>query len=200
MKYLQMIIVCVCLALCMSARAEAHKVNIFAYVDGDTIHTSSGYSKSRRVESGTVEVRDAATGKVLLTGTTDPQGQFSFPVPEQAREGRMDLELVILAGEGHRAVWKMPYTEYNPSSNVENSPQESVETSVGADSGSADVPTADLERIVRRVVREEVSGVKQMIADMRDEDPGMSEVAAGIGYLLGLAGLVAWFRSRRPRS
>lgn len=208
MNYLRMILICACVSVCMAPRAEAHKVNIFAYVDGNVIHTSSGYSKSRRVQSGTVEVRDSATGKVLLTGTTDTQGHFSFPVPEQARSGHMDLDLVILAGQGHRGVWKMPYEEYNSSSNVENSTgklventnADGVETTVGSGDNDVAVSRGELEDVIRQVVREEVGGIRVMIADMRNEDPGLPEVLAGIGYLFGIAGLIAWVRSRRPRS
>jgi nickel transport protein len=54
--------------------------------------------------------------------------------------------------------------------------------------------------VIRQVVREEVGGIRVMIADMRNEDPGLPEVLAGIGYLFGIAGLIAWVRSRRPRS
>jgi nickel transport protein len=120
----------------------------------------------------------------------------------------MDLDLVILAGQGHRAVWKMPYGEYISSSNVENPTVKvvenhipaSVETPVGSGDESSAASINNLESMVRRVVREEVGGIRVMIADMRNEDPGVAEVLAGFGYLFGLAGLVAWFRSRNHRS
>mgnify|MGYP000324329977 CR=1 FL=1 len=186
-----------CFVFCLCARAEAHKVYIFAYVDGNKIFTSSGYSKKNRVQNGTLEVQDAASGKVLLTGTTDVKGDFNFDIPEEARAGHLDLNLVILAGEGHRAVWKLPYAEYAADATVENSAEPAVETAVGDAGETVDVSDQRLERLVRRAVHSEVSGLKRMIAEMHDEDPGIKEVIAGIGYLIGIAGLLAYVRSRR---
>jgi len=79
------LIIAVCLALaatlCMAAVSEAHKVNIFAYVDGDRIVTDSGYSRTKRVYDGEVEVYDAASGALLLNGKTDTEARFPLVIP-----------------------------------------------------------------------------------------------------------------------
>lgn len=191
------------LLLAFPAVAHAHKVNIFAYVDGNTIYTDSGYSKSRRVQGGTVEVRDANSNELLLTGTTDDKGHFSFPVPKKALENKLDLALIIDAGVGHRGEWLVKYDEYagevadasaaEPDSDQGTTP-ETVEQS-GAESASVDM--GQLEKVVRRVVRDENASLKRLFAESRNEDPGFKEIFAGLGYLIGFAGILAYFRSKR---
>ncbi len=82
--------------LCRPPAAMAHKVNVFAYTEGDTVYTESYFPDGRPVEKGTIEVFDAAHRK-LVEGKTDSEGRFSFPLP-----GRQDLTIVINASMGHR--------------------------------------------------------------------------------------------------
>lgn len=82
--------------LFVAAPALAHKVNIFAYLEGETVHTESYFPDGRPVAAGTIEVLDE-TGRTLLEGKTDPAGKFSFPLP-----ARQDLTIVINASMGHR--------------------------------------------------------------------------------------------------
>jgi nickel transport protein len=77
--------------------ALAHKVNIFAYVEGNTIYTESYFPDGAKVELGNIEVFNNA-GEKLLTGTTDKEGKFSFPVPAK----KEDLNIVINATMGHK--------------------------------------------------------------------------------------------------
>lgn len=76
--------------------ADAHKVNIFAYVEGGTVYTESYFPDGRAVEKGTVLVYDSKQ-VLLLQGTTDTEGLFSFPAPAPD-----DLTIVIEAGMGHK--------------------------------------------------------------------------------------------------
>ncbi len=85
-----------CLLLLPLPSAWAHKVHIFAYLDGETVYTESYFSDGRPVAQGTIEVRDG-DNQPLLTGTTDPQGFFSFP----AITGK-ELVITIIAAMGHK--------------------------------------------------------------------------------------------------
>lgn len=76
--------------------AWAHKVNIFAYVEGGKVYTESYFPDGRKVEGGTIEVRDASGAK-LLEGRTDSQGLFSFPLPKKE-----DLTIILDATMGHK--------------------------------------------------------------------------------------------------
>lgn len=82
---------------CATHPALAHKVNIFAYIDGSIVYTESYFSDGRPVIKGKIEVIDHAK-QLLLRGTTDKQGFFTFPLP--TNEG--PLIIVLDAGLGHK--------------------------------------------------------------------------------------------------
>ena len=80
-----------------AALVFAHKVNIFAWADNGTINTESYFPDGKVIQNATISVFDSKQ-KLLLTGKTDSQGMFSFPVPK-----RDDLTIVLDASMGHRA-------------------------------------------------------------------------------------------------
>ncbi|MBT8359921.1 MAG: carboxypeptidase regulatory-like domain-containing protein [Deltaproteobacteria bacterium] len=75
--------------------AWAHKVNIFAYVDADTVYTESYFPDGRPVIHGTIEVK-TEKGTIVLKGQTDDQGLFSFPAIK-----KQFLTITIKASMGH---------------------------------------------------------------------------------------------------
>ena len=93
------------LVLGLSQMAQAHRVNIFAWVEGSVVMTESGFSNGNKVQQGEVTVFDARSGEVLLQGRTDTKGRFSFPLPQAGREH--GLRIRIDAGSGHRNEWHM---------------------------------------------------------------------------------------------
>ena len=50
------------LALLLCAGANAHRVNIFAWIEGDQVVTESKFSSGSRVQKGAVTVKNAADG------------------------------------------------------------------------------------------------------------------------------------------
>jgi nickel transport protein len=76
--------------------AQAHKVNIFAYVENGKIYTESYFPDGRKVEDGTIEVFDSQNQKVA-EGKTDKQGKCVLPIPQKD-----DLTIVINASMGHK--------------------------------------------------------------------------------------------------
>ena len=94
----------VCLGLiALASPALAHRVLVFAFAQGDTIHTESNFVGSGAVQKGEVQVQDKDTGKVLVTGTTDEQGKFAFKIPPEAVSQRLDLLIIVGASWAIRA-------------------------------------------------------------------------------------------------
>jgi nickel transport protein len=85
--------------------ALAHKVNIFAWVEGDTVHTESYFPDGRMVYNGTVSVYDSEDS-LILKGVTDEEGLFSFPAPKGD-----NLTIVLDASMGHRATYHLSAEE-----------------------------------------------------------------------------------------
>lgn len=83
--------------LFVSTPCMAHRVNIFAWVEGDTVFTESFFSGGSKSICSRIDVFDPE-GEMLLTGKTDNEGRFSFKIPKKT-----DLTIVLNASEGHRA-------------------------------------------------------------------------------------------------
>jgi hypothetical protein len=84
---------------------HAHRVNLFAWIEGDTVYVESKFSGGRGVIAGKIIVSDSE-GTELLSGTTDENGEFSFKVPKKT-----DLKIVLEAGTGHRTEWTIAADE-----------------------------------------------------------------------------------------
>ena len=95
---------CLLLALIVTP-VWAHKVTLFAYVEGDKVFTESYFPDGKKVEGGTVQVLDAK-GVPLVQGTTDSQGQFVFPLPKKG-----NLTIVLDAGMGHKNSYLLSESE-----------------------------------------------------------------------------------------
>jgi len=194
---------CIALAatLCLADVSSAHKVNVFAYVDGNTVVTDSGYSRSKRVHDGLIEVYDVTTGAMLLSGSTDTNGKFDFEIPAEARASQSDLRILLKAGTGHQAEWTVKFNEYGAAKGpfAPEKADHGHMAVAASDAGKSDVAsvpavdTAEVEVIVRR----ELEPVKRMLAELSQSGPGVTEIVGGIGYILGLFGIVAYMKSRK---
>lgn len=74
---------CLAFALLCQTPAMAHRVNVFAFVEGGEVVVECSYSKSKRVNKGQITVFDRDSGATLLQGTTDEEGLFRFPFPSR---------------------------------------------------------------------------------------------------------------------
>lgn len=105
MKRLYFILIFVFVSLLVCTNAMAHKVNLFAYVEGGKVFTESYFPDGRTVENGKVLVFDSQDKK-LLEGVTDKDGLFSFQIPKVD-----DLNIVLEATMGHKNNYKLKKAE-----------------------------------------------------------------------------------------
>ena len=192
-----------CMALCLvfagAPFASAHRVNIFAFVDGDAVQVECGFNRSQKVKQGTVEVFDATTGVQLLQGTTDDNGVFRFPVTAELRKAGHDLNIRIIAGEGHQNDWTVAADELASSGTpkaVAVAAAEVPATPASLVAGQA-APSAEIERIVDAALDAKLSPIKRMLAEQTEAGPNLRDIIGGIGWIFGLIGVAAYFR-RRP--
>ena len=164
-------------------------------------------------QAGDLEVFDATTGALLLQGTTDDNGVFRFPVTAELREAGHDLNIRIIAGEGHQNDWTVAADELassgtpkavavaaaevpaTPASLVAGQAAPSAAAPVAAVSGGA--TPAEIERIVDAALDAKLSPIKRMLAEQTEAGPNLRDIIGGIGWIFGLIGVAAYFR-RRP--
>jgi len=188
------IIVLLCL-LAFPPRAAAHKVYLFAWVEGDTVYTDSYFPNKSKVIGGRIEVYDPA-GNRLLEGQTDENGAFSFKGPQKT-----DLRIVLEATMGHKTEFTMKAEEFGGEAQEATTPAEPTPEGDGSRAQSSSgvlVDVAEIRRVVDESLDLKLKPVLRQLAKLREEKgPGLTEAVGGIGYIVGLMGLVLYFRSRK---
>jgi len=188
-------------------QAYAHGVYVFAWVVGDTVYVESKFSGGKKVNAGKIIVKDPH-GVELLSGTTDDQGEFSFKVPR-----RTELKIVLLAGAGHRAEWTIPVSEIDLSDkkevpiqkeNTDTSALTSVKTEVETNVAEKMEPLSgltekDLRLAVEEALEKKLQPVMKMLAESKQQGPTAKDIFSGIGYIIGLVGIVAYIHSRKKK-
>lgn len=189
---------CCCLGLLLGLlvmvhAAHAHRVVVFAWVEGGTVHTESKFSGGKRVQGGKIEVYDDQDTK-LLEGTTDAQGRLSFPIPK-ARQ----LKVVLTAGMGHSNHWVVRADELgdipsapSPGPGDHTSPSSPAVISQPANPTSLNAQT--VEQIVERALEKKLAPLKAQLAE---QSWGLRDIVAGIGYIIGLMGLASYIHYRK---
>ena len=174
--------------------ALAHKVYLFAWVEGDTVYTDSYFPGKKKVINGPIKVFDPS-GKQLLEGKTDENGQFSFKIPQ-----RTDLRIVLEATMGHKTEYLLKAEEV---SGIEVKPDAEKETAKLQDSSPGSVQTADMEQIriiLEKAIDDRLKPIVRMLARLQEErGPGLTEIIGGIGYIFGLMGIALYFKSRKKK-
>ncbi len=188
----------VCL-LFLPLQAQAHKIHVFAWVSGNTITVESNFSRNRPLLNGKVTVLDNTTQTILLQGTGDEQGIFTFPVPPRAKETAIDLLIVVSGGEGHQSSWLIPAAEYlsdSPPAVPDTHPPTSSTGQTTTPSAETALENAELKQMLQKLLEQELAPIRRSLAMAENKPPGFRDIMGGIGYLVGLAGLIAWLRNR----
>lgn len=174
----------------MSAPALAHKVTIFAWVEGDRVFTESKFSGGRRATRAKVAVFGRA-GTQLLEGKTDEKGAFSFRIPKLT-----DLRIVLNAGTGHRAEWTITESEIRQAGYQEGIQGAGTSRQVSGDLG---LRVEEIQELIDESLDRRLTPIVKMLAELQAKGPSMTEVIGGIGYIVGLMGVALYFLSRRKK-
>ena len=180
-------------ALPMVSKVWAHKVNVFAWVEGDTVFVEGYFPGGKKSRDSLVEVFNPA-GTKLLEGRTNETGEFSFKIPE-----RTDLKIVLTASMGHKNDFTISASDLGGSGSLPSSePAKKHVHSVGES-----VPVSNdihqLETIIDEALDRKLAPVIKLIRDKRKEGPTISQIVGGIGYIFGLFGLVMYLKSRNKK-
>jgi nickel transport protein len=207
----------VCILLLFSfflAPADAHKVNIFAYAQDGRVYAEGYFVDGSKCKNSVIEVLDGKTGVKLLEGKTDDNGQVSFGIPHVT-----SLKLILRAGEGHQNEYFMSEEEVRKAmpaakkqaekkgeKQAERGKKDASEKEQPKDNLPADaqkvvrteVPSEDLEAAVGKVVDSKLQPVLKILLELQERTgkPGLTEILGGIGYIIGILGIIAYFKGR----
>jgi nickel transport protein len=202
MRYVGIAVIFIFAAMSAPVAAHAHKVNVFAYAEGGMVYTQSYFADGGPCVDSKVSAHDV-DGKLLVEGKTDGEGSFEFAIP-----GPGELKVVLHAGEGHGNEYTLSAAEI---AGALGDPVKVIEAdepkSAPVDEPMADEPavvTVDAdEEIIRRIVREDLDKkmrpVNSQLMDIKAavDRPGMTETVSGIGYILGILGIILYLRSKK---
>ena len=198
-KGCQFLVMGVVLLILVPALARAHKVTVFAWVEGDRVYTESKFSGGRVAKDARIEVYNAA-GEKLLEGRTDDEGKFAFKPPRPE-----DLQIVLIAGAGHRNEWRLSAEEFTDAgAAAASSPAASVVETAPSQSGSLESPPSgtitlspgEFQALIEQALDRKLAPIMHRLVAL-DQGPSLSDIIGGIGYIIGLVGLAAYFNSRR---
>jgi nickel transport protein len=168
----------------------AHKVTIFAWVEGDTVFTESKFSGGREATGGQILAFDRE-GKQLLEGKTDNKGEFSFKIPKLT-----DLRIVLNAGMGHKAEWRIPESEIKEAGGVSEK-KRAGESSQPIDGG---LSKEEIKKLIEESLDRKLGPIVRMMTESQSKGPSVTEIVGGIGYIFGLMGVAIYFKNRGKKA
>lgn len=172
---------------------QAHGLRLFAAFDGSEAAGSVYFVGGGVFPAAPVEVRDQE-GAVVARFTADAEGRFRFR-PSAAGVYQLSVD----SGDGHRAEFRLSVPAAGQAAGQTESggatiapvPVEMAEGSAGAFSPAQ---TALLEQAVARQLaplREEIAAYESKVR--------LHDILGGIGYILGVFGLLSLILARRRR-
>jgi len=180
----------------------AHKVSVFAWLENDIVHTISKFSGGKKVKHGQIEVFKFS-GEKILEGQTNQNGEFSFKIPEKT-----GIKIVLQAGMGHRAEWKIPVKEINehlfPSTTKPKILESAVIIPTKTNSSLSPCPhqnclsQKDIQNMIEQILDSKLQPIilKLDKALNPDHDPDIADILGALGYIFGLVGIGAYFNYR----
>jgi nickel transport protein len=179
------------LVIIMSTNASAHRMKVFAWVEGDTVGGEAYFMGGEMIANAKIEL--IAGQQVVAAKQSDSAGQFIFDAVTPG-----NYQIRADAGQGHIASFDIAQTEFateapavtatttttNTNSTVASPAVTCVQTSV--------LTSAQLETAIAKAIRPLREEIDQYEAKVR-----MHDVLGGIGYIFGLFGFWMLLRSRR---
>lgn len=154
----------------------AHKVNLFATLEGNLIKGYGYFPGGGRVQQVKVQLLDSK-GTFIGETTTDEQGRFEYPITRQG-----DYTLVLDIGDGHRT----HFTVTSPSSEkIEISPP--LQKEGGSDLRQSIDCKTELRELLEQAIKQHLTPLREQI-DAYEQHIRLHDILGGIGYIFGIMG------------
>lgn len=185
----------------------AHKVNLFVFREGEKISGEGYFANGAPCMKCAIEVY-TLKGKKIAQTTTDEKGRFEVRIKEKE-----PLLVRLIAGEGHLAEEKLEgSTEVasNDKTKENTTKKEKVEIQNKKDvdniktttSKSVEMDKEMIKVVVKEVLSEELSSFKGNFLELKKDlnRVRFQDIIGGIGYIIGVLGLLAMLKARKEKA
>ncbi|MEN8139636.1 MAG: hypothetical protein ABFR97_00255 [Thermodesulfobacteriota bacterium] len=171
------------LSLALPPTAGAHQMSVFAYREQGRLQVESYFGGQRPAQGCAVTLLARADSRQLGQGETDSAGKATLAWPDYPG----DMLVTVNCGQGHQAQWPLEAGEKGGETEI---PPAALSAPLSANG-------EDLRPIVAQEVERQLAPLRRQLAAQSIRQPGLADALAGVGYIVGLAGLFAWWRGRR---
>jgi len=192
------------LLICQADQAWAHKIKLFAAVEGKVISGYGYFPGGGRLKNARLDVI-GPDGQKIGEILTNENGEFSYEA-----KVRVDHQLVMDSGDGHLAKFlisadELPQSLPGPGTAAQAAPAPATQEAAKPAPPAAQeavkpvVPALDQEKLaalVEKAVSRQVRPLREQI-EAWEEKIRWHDVLGGLGYLFGVCGLAFFLIGRR---
>ena len=191
------------MALCLfSSEALAHKLNLYAYKEGSSFKGEGYYKGGQKAKKAVVKIM-SKDGRMRAQSVTGNDGSFSLPIPKQPPPYTITMQ----DSEGHKAVFEIGEDQLDRARSEASRNAASDDPPHAENSGPVKGPVVDasrqeLEAMVSRLLDQKLAPIKAQLARqaIEGEKVTVRDVVGGLGWILGLIGIAAWYSSRKSKA
>lgn len=183
------VILCLLVLLGPVGAAEAHKLKLFATVEGATIGGYAFFIGGGRPQGVPWTAKDTR-GTEVASGLTDAEGRFAFPLPPPPAS---DLTITVDTREAHIASVTLPAARLGGAAG--GIPEPRAQMATGTATG-APLSDPQLAALIEAAVQRQVEPLEERIEAM-DSRLRFVDALSGVFLILGLGGMALWAKGRR---
>lgn len=185
------------LVLAFASPAEAHKLKLFAAIEGNHVGGYGFFIGGGRAQ-GTEWSATTTEGDVLAGGRTNKNGEFGFDV---AAPPSSDVTIILNTEEGHIAQTVLAASRFTEGAGgtAATEPPGTVAPNGTSPNGVQPPPdSAASADLVAAAVQRQIAPLLERIEQM-DDRMRFTDIVSGIFLIIGLAGIGLWVRSLRKK-
>lgn len=183
--------------------AWGHKLNLFTYVEGPTVHVEGYFADGGKAKNSDVTALDASQ-QVIAQGKTDENGEYAFDIAT-----RTNVQIVLNAGLGHQAEYLLTASDFgetasaasigdSTSSTTANSTLPAQNTAPAVTPADTSLTAAQIQATVQRAVAEGIKPLAREIDALKNKTT-LQDIVGGFGYILGAFGIWAYLQARKQK-
>lgn len=176
--------------------AKAHKVNAYAYREGNKVIGECYFADGSPCKNSRVEVYSSSGNKISEL-MTDEKGKFSFHISEQG-----EIKIVIPAGEGHRAEYTLEAVERKLEAKGLKMKLGDEKKETDQEAHMHSMGKEEIRQLMEEVMDFKLQGIKMEIMDLHKkmDKVTLRDIIGGVGFIFGVWGLMMLLKSRKNAS